>query len=147
MPSEVKRLRQLEEENPKRSVADLSLDEAMLQDVRGGDHGVNLITPANRNTYRGALDLSLKGSVHEDIGDVGRQCLPARLQKRLQSSSLPKSSSRKRKIRRWITYAKLFVRVSPGSYNGITDSFAEAFLPPASTICTSRLGTAWPGLT
>ena len=35
MPSEVKRLRQLEEENakPKRHVADLSLDKAMLQDV------------------------------------------------------------------------------------------------------------------
>jgi putative transposase len=35
MPSEVKRLRQLEEENGKlkRIVADLSLDKAMLQDV------------------------------------------------------------------------------------------------------------------
>ena len=35
MPSEVKRLRQLEEENAKlkRIVADLSLDKAMLQDV------------------------------------------------------------------------------------------------------------------
>lgn len=35
MPSEVKRLRQLEEENGKlkRLVADLSLDKAMLQDV------------------------------------------------------------------------------------------------------------------
>ena len=35
MPSEVKRLRQLEEENAKlkRIVADLSLDQAMLQDV------------------------------------------------------------------------------------------------------------------
>ena len=35
MPSEVKRLRQLEEENAKlkRLVADLSLDKAMLQDV------------------------------------------------------------------------------------------------------------------
>ena len=35
MPSEVKRLRQLEEENAKlkRFVADLSLDKAMLQDV------------------------------------------------------------------------------------------------------------------
>ena len=35
MPSEVKRLRQLEEENTKlkRIVADLSLDKAMLQDV------------------------------------------------------------------------------------------------------------------
>jgi putative transposase len=35
MPSEVKRLRQLEEENSKlkRIVADLSLDKAMLQDV------------------------------------------------------------------------------------------------------------------
>ena len=35
MPSEVKRLRQLEEENNrlKRLVADLSLDKAMLQDV------------------------------------------------------------------------------------------------------------------
>jgi putative transposase len=35
MPSEVKRLRQLEEENSKlkRIVADLSLDNAMLQDV------------------------------------------------------------------------------------------------------------------
>lgn len=35
MPSEMKRLRQLEEENPKlkRIVADLSLDKAMLQDV------------------------------------------------------------------------------------------------------------------
>lgn len=35
MPSEVKRLRQLEEENVKlkRIVADLSLDKAMLQDV------------------------------------------------------------------------------------------------------------------
>ena len=35
MPSEMKRLRQLEEENAKlkRSVADLSLDKAMLQDV------------------------------------------------------------------------------------------------------------------
>jgi len=34
-PSEMKRLRQLEEENgkPKRIVADLSLDKAMLQDV------------------------------------------------------------------------------------------------------------------
>ena len=36
MPSEMKRLRQLEEENSKlkRIVADLSLDKAMLQDVR-----------------------------------------------------------------------------------------------------------------
>ena len=35
MPSEMKRLRQVEEENNKlkRIVADLSLDEAMLQDV------------------------------------------------------------------------------------------------------------------
>lgn len=35
MPSEMKRLRQLEEENAKlkRLVADLSLDKAMLQDV------------------------------------------------------------------------------------------------------------------
>lgn len=35
MPSEMKRLRQLEEENAKlkRIVADLSLDKAMLQDV------------------------------------------------------------------------------------------------------------------
>ena len=35
MPSEVKRLRQLEEENArlKRIVADLNLDKAMLQDV------------------------------------------------------------------------------------------------------------------
>ena len=35
MPSEMKRLRQLEEENTKlkRIVADLSLDKAMLQDV------------------------------------------------------------------------------------------------------------------
>ena len=35
MPSEVKRLRQLEEKNAKlkRIVADLSLDKAMLQDV------------------------------------------------------------------------------------------------------------------
>ena len=35
MPSEMKRLRQLEEENTKlkRLVADLSLDKAMLQDV------------------------------------------------------------------------------------------------------------------
>ena len=35
MPTEVKRLRQLEEENGKlkRLVADLSLDKAMLQDV------------------------------------------------------------------------------------------------------------------
>lgn len=35
MPSEMKRLRQLEEENakPKRIVADFSLDEAILQDV------------------------------------------------------------------------------------------------------------------
>ncbi len=35
MPSEIKRLRQLEEENAKlkRIVADLSLDKAMLQDV------------------------------------------------------------------------------------------------------------------
>jgi putative transposase len=35
MPSEMKRLRQLEEENSKlkRIVADLSLDKAMLQDV------------------------------------------------------------------------------------------------------------------
>lgn len=35
MPSEVKRLRQLEEENAKlkQLVADLSLDKAMLQDV------------------------------------------------------------------------------------------------------------------
>lgn len=35
MPSEMKRLRQLEEENDKlkRIVADLSLDKAMLQDV------------------------------------------------------------------------------------------------------------------
>ena len=35
MPSEMKRLRQLEEENGKlkRIVADLSLDKAMLQDV------------------------------------------------------------------------------------------------------------------
>jgi putative transposase len=35
MPSEMKRLRQLEEENAKlkRMVADLSLDKAMLQDV------------------------------------------------------------------------------------------------------------------
>ncbi len=35
MPSEVKRLKQLEEENGrlKRMVADLSLDKAMLQDV------------------------------------------------------------------------------------------------------------------
>lgn len=35
MPSEVKRLRQLEEENAKlkRIVADLSLDKTMLQDV------------------------------------------------------------------------------------------------------------------
>ena len=35
MPSEVKRLRQFEEENAKlkRIVADLSLDKAMLQDV------------------------------------------------------------------------------------------------------------------
>jgi putative transposase len=35
MPSEVKRLRQLEEENGKlkKLVADLSLDKAMLQDV------------------------------------------------------------------------------------------------------------------
>ena len=35
MPSEVKKLRQLEEENAKlkRLVADLSLDKAMLQDV------------------------------------------------------------------------------------------------------------------
>ena len=35
MPSEVKRLRQLEEENAKlkRIVADLSMDKAMLQDV------------------------------------------------------------------------------------------------------------------
>ena len=35
MPSEVKKLRQLEEENGKlkRLVADLSLDKAMLQDV------------------------------------------------------------------------------------------------------------------
>ena len=35
MPSEVKRLRQLEEENAKlkRLVADLSLDKVMLQDV------------------------------------------------------------------------------------------------------------------
>jgi putative transposase len=35
MPSEMKRLRQLEEENAKlkRIVADLSLDNAMLQDV------------------------------------------------------------------------------------------------------------------
>ena len=35
MPSEVKRLRQLEQENSKlkRIVADLSLDKAMLQDV------------------------------------------------------------------------------------------------------------------
>ncbi len=35
MPSEMKRMRQLEEENAKlkRMVADLSLDKAMLQDV------------------------------------------------------------------------------------------------------------------
>ena len=38
MPSEVKRLRQLEEENKrlKQMVADLSLDKAMLQDVLKG---------------------------------------------------------------------------------------------------------------
>jgi putative transposase len=37
MPSEMRRLKQLEEENqrPKKLVADLSLDKAMLQDVVG----------------------------------------------------------------------------------------------------------------
>ena len=41
MPSEMKRLRQLEEENakPKRIVADLSLDKAMLQDVLAKMYG------------------------------------------------------------------------------------------------------------
>ncbi|MEJ0095240.1 MAG: transposase [Methylocella sp.] len=40
MPSEMKRLRQLEEENAKlkRIVADLSLDKAMLQDVLAKKH-------------------------------------------------------------------------------------------------------------
>lgn len=39
MPSEVKRLRQLEEENGKlkRIVADLSLDKAMLQEIASGN--------------------------------------------------------------------------------------------------------------
>ncbi|VTZ28557.1 Insertion element ISR1 uncharacterized 10 kDa protein A3 (fragment) [Methylocella tundrae] len=40
MPSEMKRLRQLEEENAKlkRIVADLSLDKAMLQEVLAKKH-------------------------------------------------------------------------------------------------------------
>ena len=49
MPSEMKRLKQLEEENGKlkRIVADLSLDKAMLQDVKGGSPG-----PTSRPTLR-----------------------------------------------------------------------------------------------
>lgn len=117
---------------------------------RGADGS---ITTRKRYTYLEALDLSLNGSVHEDTRENEVENLIGTTMSARETSTviavitLAESSSRKRKIRHRANYAKLFVRVSPGSYNGMTDSFAEAFLPFASAIWTSRLGTAWPGLT
>ena len=57
MPSEMRRLRQLEEENAKlkRLVADLSLDKAMLQDVISRKSSEACPAAADRRSCRGAL--------------------------------------------------------------------------------------------
>lgn len=61
MPSEMKRLKQLEEENGKlkKLVADLSLDRAMLQDVLS-----KAAEPARRRTFVNGVRAGWKVSIH-----------------------------------------------------------------------------------
>lgn len=63
MPSEVKRLRKLEEENAKlkRIVADLSLDKAMLQDVLSK----KALRPERRRRLVDEVQAAWKVSVHK----------------------------------------------------------------------------------
>jgi len=67
MPSEMKRLRQLEEENAKlkRIVADLSLDKAMLQDVLSK----KTLRPARKRKLVGTIEADWEVSIRRACRD------------------------------------------------------------------------------
>lgn len=77
-PSELRRLKQLEEENRqlKKLVADLSLDKQMLQDVLTK----KVLKPAQKRRLADSLDMAYRVGTRRSLCDVGSAALGLLLQ-------------------------------------------------------------------